>query len=239
MALSKIIHHQHHLLQHMGIVSWVERATPSLNHDYSIWRDQVAEQESISPAASPTPISHITQSLQQLTEKLQAKPVPERTVPADNQSNSQQDNKTPDHVSQDVALADIPLHITACVGQYCVLLADLQHATEPEQQLWHNIRQAIQQLQQKHGFAPIYDDELTWFYAMLSEASPAQHQQNLPYFVQGYLQQIAPQHKIFVLGDIAHLPAQLERQQFASLKQMHHQVDLKRELWQAILALYS
>ncbi|MEQ1411590.1 hypothetical protein [Acinetobacter indicus] len=213
-----MIGHQREILASLGIDIWIPRDAASQNLPASsLWRDQAPAElltEIVMPAAvAATVPQDIALQLRQ--------PVAEPQVsPQENSVESPAEPVTPAApLEVQPALQIDAFHLQAIATEQYTIVLDATNINETQQQLWRNIQRAAQ--------AEFF--ELNWPFAL----PELQDGRAVSVYVQGFLDAIALEKKIIVLGQLPHVQL-TQATALPTLAEMLEQPLLKKQLWQAM-----
>lgn len=213
-----MIGHQREILASLGIDVWIPRDAASQNLPASsLWRDQ-APAELLTEIVMPAPVA--VTAPQDLALQLKQPVAAPLEYPLENLV------ETPVELVAPAALVEVQpalqiaaFHLQAIATEQYAILLDATGINEPQQQLWRNIQRAAQ--------AEFF--ELNWPFAL----PDLQDGRAVSVYVQGFLDAIALEKKIIVLGQLPHV--QLTRVvSLPALAEMLEQPLLKKQLWQAM-----
>lgn len=253
------MHYQRLLLNAMGVQLWAEKHTnlaTIASDDIAIWRESdKIEPVKLSPQVPTTVKAQvepkktvrlhqeiaISQGVQQVKTALEQQSKIESNTQLE-PSIEHNSIEIPEHTGTTTLQQQINVQIWIS-GKYMVI-ANIDERDEQSVEhwaLWQNMKQAFAQLQHKYNDQLEQDYILRWDYPFLT----LQNEQYAQYFVQGSLDylfadDVRQQKQVFVLGDVPFVQIKHSNiQSFASLKEMHQDTAHKKQLWQAVLAIYQ
>lgn len=206
--------HSREVLSALGIDVWISRGAVSQELSRtSIWRDlSIPEMpmENFSLAQELT----IEEDLSDLTSFVETKIETKKELPVE-----VIDLPVANEVEVRPQLVIDPFNIQALVIPHAVLLTETTEITSEQQKLWVNIQRGI--------YAEF--SELSWPFAL----ADLQDGYGLQNYIQGFIDSIALEKNIIVLGKIPHF-VNSKMTHLASLQEMLDEPLLKRHLWEVI-----
>lgn len=234
--------HQRQLLELMGIQTWVQIDTPvQIYQPRTVWRDQDLDthikseivslkspqipEEIIPPIVTEPVLTAIEKVIQPIDSPLPQVKVDDDVFKQVNQ-----------YLNANIEIE--PRFLAVAVGQHFAVVAefdvdiqDSQYLQCDDVKLWHNIGIFLQNTQQLYLNHAMINRIITWNYDFIQI-----EQESLTNFQQGYLDYLAQQKQIFVLGDtLKYNNAKI----LPSLSQMLHSAEAKRKCYQALMALFA
>ncbi len=230
--MSQFFQHQQQILHLMGIVQWVEPSQMTQPLHYSIWRDTADDVviHDVTQNAEHQTIQDVTQPVISF-EKFLHQDVEQRPTDLPDQALTQPQTVIPtiEYVKTAEPLAPkLNLHLYSVAN--VVMVVDWVNTTSAEQQLWHNIQQAIIK---KYPHLSITQHYLTWQYQTFELNIEMMFDQ----YIQGFLDVHGAEKQCFVLGQLPYFqkPEQASHYRyFPSLTELLNQESSKRQLWQEL-----
>lgn len=242
------LHHQQHILHLMGIESWVEKTAATQTFQYSIWRDDITVHQPYAPIqldetshTSSSQVAVLTAkdiTTPDIQEKIHQTPII-REVNHRVELNHQNVHDTPNIADEPPLKIDTKICLAICQGEHFVLITQFdddiqrpQMAQRDDVKLWYNIQKFIQNTHQRYKNTSTQNRILTWQYDFID----LEHDAMLN-FHQGYLDIVAQQKQVLVLGDT--LVKQATWQNLPSLSHMLTDIDAKRQCYHALINLFA
>lgn len=226
MCNQRLQQHQRHLLHYLGVIQWIERTTQTQQITSSIWREnQIDPFVSLSDKPAKIDAEDSSLDIALITSQEQSTPVLDL-----NTSLNIESKNTPVEYQN---LADT-FHLYTWIGQYYVIVVNLMHTDTPEHDLWKNLIQAVNHLEQTHcQIIPQYE-ELLWQSTVftLSTVECAEM------YIRGFIDRLSLQKHLLVLGDIPYVQVE-QATILPSLTKMIQQPESKRTVWQTVQSFYS